>query len=471
METQSTLTDVIKTAMPLVVASYINGTRTLTECLLVFVLSPLITTIIQKIYDSIKNWWYIKPVENTTVSLQINEKECDTQEPIPFYIAVNWYLEKYLQNNNTNVSLEIKTKGTSRGDSQHGRMYNSLVAMTKGTLSVTYEVTTNSKYSLTWNNEEFGFEFLSTRRENSIFRSIMLSSKRMVEIKKFVDHCVSEFTDNQQKEQDGSLKIFLITNERYAEQIWVPQKLYINKNFDNVFLESNTKNRLIEDIDVFIASREEYHEFGMAFKRGYLFYGTPGTGKSSTIYAIATHLNRNIYSINCSVLNNDRFCTAIKSIPPKSIVVFEDIDTAEATKKRVDSSVQVANNSSKQKSSLDLGLILESLDGYLFLQDCIVIITTNHIENLDPALIRPGRIDIQIEFKHCCFEQLELIIHKFFSAEIWREMNIDKERFEAQKLAVSKIVSTIIAPNRNNWRKVLELLFEDEKNESIAIKE
>ena len=148
-------------------------------------------------------------------------------------------------------------------------------------------------------------------------------------------------------------------------------------------------------------------------KQVFCYTDPPGTGKTSIIKGIADYINYDIHILNVSKLQDIE--KAIFALPPKTILVIEDIDTEYSTNKRHPSVIQQQKpriesnneeniNSSETKEEtfipwkmVDLSDILNSIDGIYSVHGRILIMTTNHIEKLDDALIRPGRIDIKIE--------------------------------------------------------------------------
>lgn len=103
----------------------------------------------------------------------------------------------------------------------------------------------------------------------------------------------------------------------------------------------------------------------------------------------------------------------------------------------------------KQRSREKLQVLLEVLDGYLYLNGCIIVMTTNHINHLDPALIRPGRMDEHFEFGYLETNQAKNIVEFFYPNEwiSWGTFNIPKDT----KLTTSYLINTMILPNRRNF--------------------
>lgn len=109
---------------------------------------------------------------------------------------------------------------------------------------------------------------------------------------------------------------------------WKKNTIHNCKSFDNLFLNKNIKSSIIKTIDNFNNSHQLCKKLGIPHKLGFMFYGTPGCGKSSTVYAIAQYLHRNIYHINLNLYESvNKFMTDISKIENNSVVVFNDIDT------------------------------------------------------------------------------------------------------------------------------------------------
>jgi hypothetical protein len=168
------------------------------------------------------------------------------------------------------------------------------------------------------------------------------------------------------------------------------------KSFDDVFMQDKTK--IIEHLDKWKEAREVYTRYGVVYKTGILLHGKPGTGKSTTARAIASYLGYNLHCINIrSYEKEDILIRRIVSIPENSVILFEDIDCITGSREK---------EMTKAAKEL-LATLLNILDGAMSPENVIFIATTNHIEELDPALIRDGRFDLKIEMTDIT-EQLAL---------------------------------------------------------------
>lgn len=195
---------------------------------------------------------------------------------------------------------------------------------------------------------------------------------------------------------------------------------------DTVILPVGEAERLIDDLDQFLKSKEWYRTLGIPYRRGYLLHGVPGAGKSSLVNAIAGHFGLDLYSLNLgsSSINDDRLLELLNGIEDKSMVLFEDIDAAvrartlqktiKAPKTDEDDDDEEVENSSGGGSSVTLSGFLNVLDGVAARESCVVFMTTNHPELLDPAVIRPGRIDTQLYFGYAEPYQIERMFKRFY---------------------------------------------------------
>jgi len=146
-------------------------------------------------------------------------------------------------------------------------------------------------------------------------------------------------------------------------------------------------------------------QYGIPYKRNYLFEGIPGTGKTSLIFVLASHFNMDLAIINFGLSIDDAtFMKSISKLPEKTLLVLEDIDALFVERKAGDS----------RKSMVSFSGILNTLDGLARRDSQVTFLTTNYISKLDSALIRPGRIDKIITFSHSTIDQVQKFYMKFF---------------------------------------------------------
>lgn len=177
---------------------------------------------------------------------------------------------------------------------------------------------------------------------------------------------------------------------------------------------------------------EWYSSRGIPYRRGYLLHGPPGCGKSSFITALAGELQLSICVLNLSErgLTDDRLNHLLALAPENTIILLEDVDSA-----------FVSREDTPEMKSAYAGLnrltfsgLLNCLDGVASTEARIVFMTTNYPERLDPALIRPGRVDLKQYVGYCTSYQLESMFSRFYPdaspllaanfAKCSKEMNI-----------------------------------------------
>jgi len=181
------------------------------------------------------------------------------------------------------------------------------------------------------------------------------------------------------------------------------------RSLESVVLPNSVKESLIVDLQEFTSKEtaDWYHYHGIPYKRSYLFYGPPGSGKSSFIHAMAGLIGRNVYYLQPAhpEFTDDMLRNSIIDADKNSIIVMEDIDAL----------FDEQRNSKSEKCPLTFSGLLNALDGLTNIDGHIFVLTTNFVEKLDPALIRDGRVDFRVEFPNASREQMVQMFFEFLS--------------------------------------------------------
>lgn len=156
---------------------------------------------------------------------------------------------------------------------------------------------------------------------------------------------------------------------------------------------------IVDDIRTFLGMEGEYARRGIPFHRGYLIYGPPGTGKTSAVKAIATELGMDLYVINLGSIGEDSSLSSLfEEVKANSFVLLEDIDAFGAARDRDVEDGSVFTSRTGANSGVSISGLLNALDGVDTPHGLITVMTTNHKELLDGALLRPGRVDKHVFF-------------------------------------------------------------------------
>jgi len=191
---------------------------------------------------------------------------------------------------------------------------------------------------------------------------------------------------------------------------WQRDQTAVARPIESVVLPRATKERLCGDIEEFEEEETQawYESHGIPYKRSFLFYGVPGAGKTSLIQALAGKHGRNVCYLSPThpEMTDDSIKSAVQKAPSRSIIILEDVD-ALFTKDR---------EKKIQQSPLTFSGLLNALDGVGGSEGQIFILTTNLRDELDPALVRNGRVDLHVSFGYAEAEQMRQLYKQFYPA-------------------------------------------------------
>ncbi|KAG6930227.1 BCS1 -like protein, ubiquinol-cytochrome c reductase complex chaperone [Chelydra serpentina] len=203
----------------------------------------------------------------------------------------------------------------------------------------------------------------------------------------------------------------------------------------SVVLEKGISEKIVQDVKEFINNPKWYTERGIPYRRGYLLYGPPGCGKSSFITALAGELEYGICLLSLSdrSLSDDRLNHLLSVAPQQSIILLEDVDAAFVSR-----DLAAENPTAYQgMGRLTFSGLLNALDGVASTEARIVFMTTNHVDRLDPALVRPGRVDLKQYVGPCSRWQISRMFQRFYPDQ----PTAAGEKFAEQALRVSEQIS------------------------------
>lgn len=295
-------------------------------------------------------------------------------------------------------------------------------------------------------------------------------------LEQFCQHCLLEYINN------------------FTATTW-QQMIYTNKNgewtsapsnntrkLDTIILKKGLKEDIKNDLQLFLNSEEWYKERDIPYTRGYLFYGYPGTGKTSMIKGVSLFCKRHIHYLMLSEVKSDsELIELFKKINYKdTVLVIEDIDAmaeivksrelqneerrkqnevkeleeskeTEELKKKRQEYLGANGSNNANHHTLTLSGLLNAIDGVFTCHGRILIMTTNHPEVLDSALIRPGRVDSKYLFDNCNRDQIRGLFEMFFNrpAELDQISLIKNENYSPSH------ITSVFLRYRNNPEEAL----------------
>ena len=174
----------------------------------------------------------------------------------------------------------------------------------------------------------------------------------------------------------------------------------------SVILKAGVLETILKSIKDFKNSETWYVDRGIPWRLGILLYGAPGSGKSSTVAAVASHFKMDIAILNLNTkgLDDNQLNSYLADVPKNALVLLEDIDCVFAER----------SGSEDKDNQVTFSGLLNAIDGVAASEGRILFMTTNFIDKLDPALIRPGRVDVKFEIGAPDREQIERLFRRFY---------------------------------------------------------
>ncbi|KAF4359763.1 hypothetical protein CsatB_013555 [Cannabis sativa] len=447
------------------------GVLAFCQTLLQTVFPPELRFALIKLFNRVFHWFSSYCYFDITEIDGVNTNE--------LYNAVQLYLSSSVSITGSRLSL---TRALNSSAITFGLSNNDVIVDYFNGVNVLWEhiVTQRQSQTFSWRplpEEKRGFTLRIKKRD----KSLILNS--------YLDFIMDKANEIRRKNQDR----LLYTNSRGGSldsrgHPWESVPFKHPSTFDTLAMDPEKKSEIMNDLKDFADGQNFYQKTGRAWKRGYLLYGPPGTGKSSMIAAMANFLGYDIYDLELTeVHTNSELRKLLMKTSSKSIIVIEDIDCSINLSNRKKPNNNINSNSGPSPdmrngsgfgsgsgheegggNTITLSGLLNFTDG---LWSCcgserIFVFTTNHIEKLDPALLRCGRMDMHIFMSYCSFSSLKILLKNYLGYN-------EEEEEEGNKAndVVLGDIETVIEKAQMTPADVSEVLIKNRRDRAKAVRE
>jgi len=201
----------------------------------------------------------------------------------------------------------------------------------------------------------------------------------------------------------GSNVKFGVPTYQFGYWSWVSSGVQSKRDVDSLVLREGLKEEILRDVEDFYASKEWYDRLHIPHQRGYLLKGPPGTGKTSLVGTMAGFFNLKLCPLELGSIDDDSTLRrAFTNVPGRAIIVIEDFDSFFEGRKP-----------KNPDSKITFSGLLNAVNGIIHSPGRLLVLTTNRVENIDPALSRVGRIDRIFELGYVDEYQAGTLLRKF----------------------------------------------------------
>ena len=355
----------------------------------------------------VKKWWrWIEDCVHVQQVLKVPEFNESMQENL-FYRKVSLYLNSLSTLEDSDFTNLVT-----------GKKQNDIV------LRLDLNQTVDDNFlgaTVTWTNSRNGF-VLRLRKADK--RRILRPYLQHI-------HTVSEEIE-QRKQRD--LKLYMINENSIGR--WRSVPFTHPSTFETLAMEEDLKHKVKADLESFLKAKQYYHRLGRVWRRSFLLYGPSGTGKSSFVAAMANFLSYDVYDIDVSKVSNDSDLNSLLlETTCRSIIVIEDLDRFLMEKSR----------------AVSLSGVLKFMDGILnscCAEERLMVFTMNTKEHIDPAVLRPGRIDVHIHFPLCDFLGFKSLANSYLGLKDHKLFPQVEEIFQSGATLSSAEIGELMIANR-----------------------
>ncbi|KAF4384509.1 hypothetical protein CsatB_010820 [Cannabis sativa] len=291
---------------------------------------------------------------------------------------------------------------------------------------------------LVWVNEEKG-EKINGR---NLVLKIRKADKRRI-LRPYLQHIHTVADEVEQRRRDLKLYINIYSSHQQNGR-WKSIPFNHPSTFETIAMEADLKAKVKSDLESFLKAKQYYHRLGRVWKRSYLLYGPSGTGKTSFVAAMANFLGYDVYDLDLSKVSDDSdLKILLLQTTAKSVIVIEDLDRFLIGK----------------STAVTLSGVLSFMDGLLsscVAEERIMVFTTNGKENLDQAILRPGRVDVHIHFPLCDFTAFKNLANSYLGLKEHKLFPQVEEIFQNGSSLSAAEIGELMISNRNSPSRAIK---------------
>ncbi|KAL5538253.1 hypothetical protein UlMin_042242 [Ulmus minor] len=294
---------------------------------------------------------------------------------------------------------------------------------------------------LVWINEEKGDQFSG---KNFVLKIRKADKRRILRPYLQHIHTLADEFDQRKRELKLYMNLEIQNRDQNRSGRWRSIPFTHPSTFETIAMEADLKSKVKSDLESFLKAKQYYHRLGRVWKRSYLLYGPSGTGKTSFVAAMANFLSYDVYDIDLSKIRDDSdLKLLLLQTTSKSVIVIEDLDRFLTEK----------------SPAISFSGVLNFMDGVLnscCAEERILVFTTNGKDNIDPAILRPGRVDVHIHFPLCDFSAFKNLASNYLGVKEHKLFPQVEEIFQnGSSLSPAEIGELMIA-NRNSPSRAIK---------------
>ncbi|GAV72053.1 AAA domain-containing protein/AAA_assoc domain-containing protein [Cephalotus follicularis] len=256
-------------------------------------------------------------------------------------------------------------------------------------------------------------------------------------------HTVSDEVE-QRNYRDLKLHMNIEDDSNHEKKCWRSIPFNHPSTFDTISMEPDLKNKVKSDLESFLKAKQYYQRLGRAWKRSFLLYGPSGTGKSSFVAAMANFLHYDIYDIDLSkVKANSDLKSLLLQTTSKALVLIEDLDRYLMDK----------------STAVSLSSLFNFMDGIwssCCAEERIMVFTMNNKDLVEPAVLRPGRIDVHLHFPLCDFSSFKSLASSYLRVKDHKLFSQVEEIFQTGASLSPAEIGELMIANRNSPSRALK---------------